>query len=121
MTPKQKLEINPQNLKIDDLIVITENEDQDLEDWYSTLDLEDGTIAPLKISAIELESQLIWAENCPFAIQISAVTKISNRGILLALAYEQIIKDVAMGDFTSIEQLLKDVSEEELSAFLPEQ
>lgn len=43
-----------------------------------------------------------------------------NRGELLEKVFEQIVRDVYVDDFTAIAVLLKNVSNDELYAYLPE-
>jgi len=118
-----KNDINPQNLKEGDTFIIVSTDDTDLEEWYKNLDAKDGTIAELEISTIELESQLIWTEDCPYGIQMQDITKIKkpSRGDILEKVYAQMTEDVNVEDFTSIECLLKDVPLESLIAYLPEE
>lgn len=66
---KEAFDANYQNLKIGDKIIIVHNEDQDLEDWY---DEQDSCI--LTIESLEIESELLWTKEAPYAIQMACVT-----------------------------------------------
>ena len=63
------------NLKVGDTVEILDTEDIDLLEW-----LTENDITTLTISASCEESELIWAVNCPYAVSMSDVCKVSEQG-----------------------------------------
>lgn len=71
----REFDANYQDLKVGDRFVIIHNEDQDLDDWY-----EENGYGILTINSLEVESELLWTVDCPYAIQMACVLRV-NEGV----------------------------------------